>query len=79
MFAHSGPPSAPNGPLNPMEILERSMVVDWQAPDDDGGSSVTGYRLEARKVCIIYRTLTDFTDTNSKMLRKIDNVTKTLY
>ena len=57
-----------------MEILERSMVVEWQAPDDDGGSPITGYRLEARKVCIINRRLTDFTDTNStSKIRLLDH------
>ena len=45
-----GPPSAPNGPLVALEVMEESMVVQWAAPDDDGGSHVTGYRIEARKV-----------------------------
>ena len=49
-FFHTGPPSAPNGPLSPAEVQEESMILEWCCPEDDGGSPITGYRLEARKV-----------------------------
>lgn len=29
-------------------ITDRSMDVSWQQPLDDGGSSIIGYRVEAR-------------------------------
>ena len=51
-FRFPGPPSAPNGPLTALEVREESIVLQWAAPDDDGGSHITGYRLETRKVRI---------------------------
>ena len=41
-----GPPDAPR--LVKAERADRSAVVEWEAPDDDGGSVVTGYKVQWR-------------------------------
>jgi hypothetical protein len=37
-------PSEPRG-LKPTDVLQTSVTLNWQAPADDGGSAVTGYRV----------------------------------
>ena len=41
-----GPPDAPR--FVKAERADRSAVVEWEAPDDDGGSVVTGYKVQWR-------------------------------
>ena len=39
-------PSAPQGPLEVSEITKDSVVLNWKAPEDDGGSDITNYVIE---------------------------------
>ena len=41
------PPGAPSAP-EVTEITKESCVLTWEAPEDDGGSPVTGYFLDRR-------------------------------
>ena len=36
--------------LQVVDVTKRSAVLSWRPPSDDGGSPVTGYRIEHRKV-----------------------------
>uniref|UniRef100_A0A8C6ZZ25 Titin n=1 Tax=Nothoprocta perdicaria TaxID=30464 RepID=A0A8C6ZZ25_NOTPE len=44
-----GPPSKPKGPLRLDEIKADSVVLSWEAPEDDGGGEITGYSIEKRE------------------------------
>lgn len=44
-----GPPSKPKGPIRFDEIKSESVVISWDAPDDDGGSEITNYSIEKRE------------------------------
>lgn len=39
-------PSAPKGPLEAKEVFEDNMTLEWQPPEDDGGTPVEHYELE---------------------------------
>ncbi|CAH8634151.1 unnamed protein product [Dicrocoelium dendriticum] len=43
-----GPPAAPGGPLEPVEVKENEITLRWKPPEDDGGEPVTNYVLEKR-------------------------------
>uniref|UniRef100_A0A8C4N8J0 Fibronectin type-III domain-containing protein n=1 Tax=Eptatretus burgeri TaxID=7764 RepID=A0A8C4N8J0_EPTBU len=44
-----GPPSKLKAPVNFAEIKSDSVIISWQAPEDDGGSEVTSYTVEKRE------------------------------
>ncbi|NXM00715.1 TITIN protein, partial [Tyrannus savana] len=44
-----GPPSKPKAPLRLDEIKADSVVLSWEAPEDDGGGEITGYSIEKRE------------------------------
>lgn len=39
-------PGPPEGPLTYLETSRHSVTLKWRPPEDDGGSDVTGYRIE---------------------------------
>ncbi|KAL8565325.1 hypothetical protein ACOMHN_029021 [Nucella lapillus] len=41
-----GPPGHPGGPLEAKNISKDNLTLHWAEPGDDGGSEVTGYRVE---------------------------------
>ncbi|ESO99761.1 hypothetical protein LOTGIDRAFT_141663, partial [Lottia gigantea] len=41
-------PSAPIGPLEVTDIQRDNATIAWKAPEDDGGSPITGYIIEKR-------------------------------
>ncbi|XP_052800015.1 twitchin-like isoform X4 [Mya arenaria] len=41
-----GPPSKPKGPLDVTDVTKNSAKLGWQAPEDDGGVPIDGYRVE---------------------------------
>lgn len=44
----TGPPGAPQGPLEIGEVTENSVGLSWRPPSDDGGNKVTHYIVERR-------------------------------
>lgn len=45
----TGRPSPPAGPIEISSITSESCVVNWQPPEDDGGTDVTNYIVEKRE------------------------------
>ncbi|CAC5416067.1 unnamed protein product [Mytilus coruscus] len=39
-------PSAPEGPMSISDITDSSVVVEWKAPNTDGGAPVEKYKIE---------------------------------
>lgn len=46
----TGPPSAPQGPLEASDVTENSVGLSWRPPADDGGNKVTHYIVERRDI-----------------------------
>lgn len=46
----SGPPSAPQGPMEISDVTENSANISWRPPADDGGNKVSHYIVERRCV-----------------------------
>jgi len=46
----TGPPAAPQGPLEIGEVTENSVSLSWRPPNDDGGNKVTHYVVERRDI-----------------------------
>lgn len=44
----TGPPGAPQGPLEAGDVTENSVSLSWRPPSDDGGDKVTHYVVERR-------------------------------
>lgn len=44
-----GRPSPPTGPIKISSITSESCVVNWQPPEDDGGTDITNYIVEKRE------------------------------
>uniref|UniRef100_A0A8C6LA80 Titin n=1 Tax=Nothobranchius furzeri TaxID=105023 RepID=A0A8C6LA80_NOTFU len=45
----TGRPSPPAGPIEISSITSESCVVNWQPPEDDGGTDITNYIVEKRE------------------------------
>lgn len=45
----TGRPSPPTGPIEISSITSESCVIDWQPPEDDGGTEITNYIVEKRE------------------------------
>lgn len=45
----TGRPSPPSGPIEISSITSESCVVNWQPPEDDGGTDITNYIVEKRE------------------------------
>uniref|UniRef100_A0A8C9ZEN5 Titin n=1 Tax=Sander lucioperca TaxID=283035 RepID=A0A8C9ZEN5_SANLU len=45
----TGRPSPPVGPIEISNITSESCVVNWQPPEDDGGTKITNYIVEKRE------------------------------
>lgn len=43
-------PSPPEGPITYPETTRHSVTVAWKPPADDGGSEITGYRIEYQEL-----------------------------
>lgn len=41
-----GKPTKPKGPLNVSDVFEDRMTLEWQPPDDDGGTPIDHYDIE---------------------------------
>lgn len=44
-----GRPSPPTGPIQISSITSESCVVNWEPPEDDGGTDITNYIVEKRE------------------------------
>lgn len=45
----TGRPSPPTGPIKISSITSESCVLDWEPPEDDGGTDITNYIVEKRE------------------------------
>lgn len=45
----TGRPSPPTGPIEISSITSESCVLEWQPPEDDGGTDITNYIVEKRE------------------------------
>ncbi|KHN73749.1 Twitchin [Toxocara canis] len=43
-------PAPPEGPITYPETTRHSVTLAWKAPKDDGGSEITGYRIEYQEM-----------------------------
>lgn len=50
----SDKPSIPRGPLEVKDVMEDSCTLSWRTPEDDGGSKVTKYVIEARDMLALH-------------------------
>uniref|UniRef100_A0A3B5A6C4 Titin n=1 Tax=Stegastes partitus TaxID=144197 RepID=A0A3B5A6C4_9TELE len=57
----TGRPSPPTGPIEISSITSESCVVNWQPPEDDGGTVITNYIVEKRESGFIEVTNTSTT------------------
>ena len=62
---NTGPPAAPAG-LSTIPLNSTAVVLVWIEPESDGGSAVTGYRIE-RKTAGSYAAVSDDTGTAAVM------------
>ncbi|EJW78469.1 hypothetical protein WUBG_10622 [Wuchereria bancrofti] len=46
-------PGTPNGPLKVTDITKESCIMNWNPPDDDGGSSILQYLVENRRLMVV--------------------------
>lgn len=44
------PPSQPRGPLKILYVNNDSVVLSWNAPEDDGGAELTSYVVQAKEI-----------------------------
>lgn len=44
----TGPPSAPQGPLETSDMTETTVTLTWKPPKSDGGQPITAYIIERR-------------------------------
>ncbi|KAH9498302.1 hypothetical protein Btru_006487 [Bulinus truncatus] len=68
-----GPPSPPTRPITVKVLSRDSVALEWGAPEDDGGSPITGYVIEKREALRMNwtraeKTLTDATTVTVKNL-----------
>ena len=42
------PPSAPKAPISTKDMMGDSCVLQWGAPDDNGGADITNYIVERK-------------------------------
>lgn len=45
----TGRPSPPTGPIEILSITSESCILEWQPPEDDGGTDITNYIVEKRE------------------------------
>lgn len=45
----TGRPSPPTGPIKISSITSESCILDWEPPEDDGGTDITNYIVEKRE------------------------------
>uniref|UniRef100_A0A7E4VU92 non-specific serine/threonine protein kinase n=1 Tax=Panagrellus redivivus TaxID=6233 RepID=A0A7E4VU92_PANRE len=43
-------PGPPEGPVNYPHTTRRSIALEWKPPTDDGGTEITGYKIEYQEV-----------------------------
>ena len=43
-----GPPSAPTAPLEVTSLGPQTIMVEWGAPESDGGAPLEGYKIAVR-------------------------------
>ena len=44
-FFYSGPPTQPTAPLEIVALGPHSIMVEWGAPESDGGAPLEGYKV----------------------------------
>jgi hypothetical protein len=48
LFLSLGPPSSPTAPLEITALGPHSVMVEWGAPESDGGAPLEGYKVAVR-------------------------------
>ncbi len=48
LLACSGPPSPPSAPLEITPVGPHAVMVEWGAPESDGGAPLDGYKIAVR-------------------------------
>jgi titin len=82
--ASSSPPSKftiPNSPTGLVATASSPIQIDlvWNAPTNDGGSPITGYRIDVKTGTGEYVTLKDNTGSTSRTYSHPDRITGTTY
>ena len=67
----SGVPQSPQGPIQFCSVLENSVTLEWSAPRKDGGSGISGYRVELTSDRKVWKEMT-FCDAQTTMLTATD-------
>lgn len=61
----AGPPGTPIGPIAVTNVTRDSVTLEWEPPEDDGGSPLTAYVVEKR-------------DANRMSWQRVDKISDTL-
>ena len=63
-------PDKPTGPIKFSDVQPTSLIVEWAPPKKDGGSKVTGYKLQMTSDMVTWDdvTITERTDQKVKKL-----------
>jgi titin len=82
--ASSSPPSkftVPNAPTGLVATASSPIQIDlvWNAPTNDGGSPITGYKIDVKTGTGEYVTLKDNTGSTSRTYSHPDRITGTTY
>uniref|UniRef100_A0A1I7VVS1 non-specific serine/threonine protein kinase n=1 Tax=Loa loa TaxID=7209 RepID=A0A1I7VVS1_LOALO len=65
-------PGAPNGPLEALDITKESCTVNWNPPDDDGGSPISHYFVERQEASGRWVPCGETSDTSLRVSKLVE-------
>ncbi|KRY50894.1 Twitchin [Trichinella britovi] len=66
-------PSEPRGPFNYTGISKHSIKLEWNPPDDDGGSEIIGYAMEIQEFgSPVWEKIRDYIPSTSYTVKGLD-------
>ncbi|KAK0400071.1 hypothetical protein QR680_003339 [Steinernema hermaphroditum] len=67
-------PAPPEGPITYPRVSRRTVSLEWKAPKDDGGSEITGYKIEYQEVgSTLWEKALDTINALSYTVRNLEN------
>ncbi|TMS38626.1 hypothetical protein L596_005310 [Steinernema carpocapsae] len=67
-------PAPPEGPITYPRVSRRTVTLEWKPPKDDGGSEITGYKIEYQEVgSTLWEKAPDTINALSYTVRNLEN------